>query len=76
MTLSQWGRGLLIWGMFAVLAAVAPTLLLSLLPPDMLSGVVELIAILLLFSVLPLAAVVASAGALLLLVAVLRRRDS
>lgn len=76
MTLLHWGRGLLLWGTVAALATLVPTLLVSFGPPGLFAGIFELIAILLLFSVLPLAVGVAGVGALLVLVALLRRRHS
>jgi hypothetical protein len=75
MTLSFWGRGLLLWGLVAALAAMIPTAVVSLGPPGLFAGIFELVAILLLFSVLPLAVLVAVAGLALLLVGMLRRRS-
>lgn len=69
----KWGRALLLWGLVATLLSAAPALSLSVLPPEFGAGFFGLLAIMLSLSVAPLAAVIASVGALLLLVAVLRR---
>ena len=68
-----WGRGLFVGGLVAALLSAAPALLLSQLPPSQSTGFYGLLAGLLVLSVTPLSAVVASAGALLLLWALLRR---
>lgn len=73
MTLFTWGRGLLIWGLIAFAVAGAPMLLLQVLPEAVGAGFFGLLAIMLSLSVVPFAALVASVGAILLLVAVLRR---
>jgi hypothetical protein len=72
MTMMRWGRGLLIWGLVAVALSLAPAILLSFAPPALSEGFFGLTAVMLTLSVTPLAAVVASVGAILLLVAVLR----
>lgn len=72
MTMMRWGRGLLIWGLVAVALSLAPAILLSFAPPAFGEGFLGLTAMMLTLSVTPLAAVVASVGAILLLVAVLR----
>lgn len=72
MTLRRWGYGLLLWGLVAAVASFAPALLLGALPGLEL-GFVNLLATLLTLTVTPLAVAVASVGAILLLVAVLRR---
>jgi len=76
MTLMQWGRGLLLWGLVAAALALAPAIALSVAPPEWSAGFLGLIAIMLSLSVAPLAAFTASAGAILVLVAVLRRGRS
>jgi len=76
MTLMLWGRGLLIWGVIAALVSGAPALLLSQLPPIYGDGFVGLLAALMSLTVTPLAAVIASVGAILLLVAAVRRGRS
>lgn len=68
-----WGRGLLIWGVIAALLSGAPAVLLSQLPPIYGDGFLGLLAALLSLTVTPLAVVIASVGAILLLVAVVRR---
>ena len=73
MTLMKWGRGLLLWGIAATALSFAPALLLTVLPPIHGEGFVGLVAIMLSLTVTPLAVVVASVGAILLLVAVVRR---
>lgn len=73
MTLLSWGRGLLLWGLVALVVSAAPMLLLQVLPAEAGSGFFGLLAIMLGLSVVPFAAVVASVGAILLLVAVFRR---
>lgn len=73
MTLMKWGRGLLIWGLVAALLSIAPVLLLSLAPSALGEGFLGTLALMLSLSVTPLAIVIASVGAILLLVAVLRR---
>jgi hypothetical protein len=72
MTMMSWGRGLTFWGLVAALAAVAPAVLLSFMPPELSAGFVGLVALLLTLSVAPIAAMVASVGVILLLLAVLR----
>jgi hypothetical protein len=67
-----WGRGLLAGGLIGVIASAAPALLLAALrSPE--PGFIGTLAALLTFSVTPLLAVVASAGAILLLAGDLRR---
>ena len=73
MTVATWGRGLLLWGLLACAIAATPMLLLQVLPAEAGGGFFGLIAIMLGLSVVPFAAVVASAGAILLLVAALQR---
>lgn len=73
MTLMKWGRGLLIWGLVAALLSIAPVLLLGIAPSALSEGFLGTLAIMLSLSVTPLAVVIASVGAILLLVAVLRR---
>lgn len=73
MTLMFWGRGLLLGGLLAALLSAAPVLLLAWLPPAYGEGFVGSVALLLSLSVTPLALVIASVGAILLLAAVVRR---
>ena len=73
MTLRAWGKALLLWGTFGALLSGAPVLLLLLLPPLWREGVLGVTATLLAFSVTPLMLIVASVGAILWLVAALRR---
>jgi hypothetical protein len=76
MTLMLWGRGLLVWGAIAALLSGAPAVLLAQLPPAFSDGFVGLLAALMSLTVTPLALAVASAGAILLLVAAVRRGRS
>lgn len=71
----HWGRVLLLGGVIAALASAAPALLIWLLPAFG-EGFFGTVALLLTLSVTPLAVLFASAGAILLLVAVLRRGPS
>ena len=73
MTLKKWGRALLFWGLLVAVATFVPALFIHLTPPAIYDGVMGLIILMLPFSVTPIAVVVASVGATLLLVAVLRR---
>ena len=73
MTLRAWGKGLLLWGIVAALLSATPALLLGYLPPAWSDGLPGITAALLTFSVTPLMLIVASAGAILWLVAALRR---
>lgn len=72
MTLKLWGRGLLIWGLVAALVSFLPAWLMSLVPGFM-GDFFELVATMLTLTVTPLGLAVASVGAILLLVAVVRR---
>ncbi|HHY48531.1 MAG TPA: hypothetical protein GYA10_02125 [Alphaproteobacteria bacterium] len=74
MTVVRWGRALLFWGLVGALLSAAPFLLLSIMPDRFGTGFIGLLAIMLSLSVTPLAVAVASAGAILLLVALVRRR--
>lgn len=73
MTMKRWGKGLLIWGLIATLAALTPGFILTTLLPQFDEGVLGLVGVLLVLTVAPLAALIASVGAILLLVAVVRR---
>ena len=73
MTMKLWGRGLLIWGIVAAVISAAPATILAQLPPIYSDGFFGLVAALLSLSVTPLGVLVASAGAILLLLAALRR---
>jgi hypothetical protein len=76
MTMTHWGRGLLIWGVIAAVISTAPALVLSQLPAIYSDSFFGDVAVLLTFSVAPLAVLSASVGAILLLLAALRRRRS
>lgn len=76
MTMFFWGRTLLIWGIVGALLSAAPALILAQLPPPYSEGFIGLVAALLSLSVTPLAVAAASAGAILLLVAALKRGRS
>ena len=71
-TLMIWGRMLLVGGIAGLAVSLAPIALIGWLAPN-LEGFVAALAVLLSLSVAPLAAVVASVGAILLLVWVVRR---
>lgn len=68
-----WGRRLLVFGVLMALLSATPALLI-LLFPLLGDGFFGTVAILLTITVTPLGVVVASAGAILLLVGVVRRR--
>jgi hypothetical protein len=68
-----WGRGLFVGGLVGLAAAVLPSLVLLLLPALAQSSFLGLTSVLLLFSVGPLSALSLSAGAILLVLAWLRR---
>ncbi|MGV3650715.1 MAG: hypothetical protein ACO1OK_04775 [Devosia sp.] len=72
MTLMRWGNGLMLWGLVAVLVALAPAVMLGLLPPELGEGFLGLLAALLSLSVAPLAALVVVTGVLLWLAGRLR----
>lgn len=67
------GRGLLVGGLIATLLAGAPALLLQVIPA-LDSGFISVLAVMLLLTVLPLAVLFASVGAVLLLWGLVRRR--
>ena len=73
MTLRKWGQALLLWGLAIAVVTFVPALFIHLTPPAIYDGVIGLIILMLPFSVTPLAVVVASVGAILLLVAAVRR---
>jgi hypothetical protein len=75
MTLMFWARGLLIWGLVGLAASLGPALLLTALP-GLDAGFFGVLAVMLTFTVAPLAALSVSAGAILLLVALFRRGRS
>jgi hypothetical protein len=75
-TLFHWGRGLLVWGLIAAALSFAPALVLILAPATWAQGFLGALAAMLSLTVTPLAAIVASAGAILLLVAVVLRARS
>lgn len=68
----HWGRGILIWGVVMGLAAGTPALLIFLLP-GLGDGFFGTVAILLALTVVPMSVVIASVGAILLLVSAVRR---
>jgi hypothetical protein len=72
MTMMTWGRFLLLWGLAGVAVSFAPALILMLLPGWQVE-MLRLIATMLTLTVTPLMAVIASVGAILLLVGVIRR---
>lgn len=72
MTLIRWGRVLLIWGAAMTAISFAPAALIVIMP-GLQEGFFGLVAIMLTLTVTPLGVVIASVGAILLLLAVLRR---
>lgn len=68
-----WGRRLLVFGVLMALLSATPALLIALFPL-LGDGFFGTVAILLTITVTPLGVVVASAGAILLLVGAVRRR--
>jgi hypothetical protein len=75
MTLMFWARGLLIWGIVGLALSLGPALLINALP-GLDGGLFGLVAVMLTVTVAPLAALSASVGAILLLVALFRRGRS
>lgn len=69
----DWGWRILLWGLLGALLSAAPALLFSVLPPAFSEGFTGLVAALLTLTVTPLALVIASVGAIVLLVGWLRR---
>lgn len=67
-----WGRRFLVFGVLMTLISATPALLIMLLP-SMGEGFFGTVAIMLMLTVAPLGVIVASAGAILLLVAAVRR---
>ena len=63
----------MIWGLAATLLALAPGFVLTTLLPQLDNGILGIMGIILTVVVAPLFALAASAGAILLLVAVVRR---
>ena len=74
MTLIFLGRGLFIGGLIALILAAAPAIIFAVLPAPLSDSFFGTLAGLLLLTIVPLAAVFASAGALLLLLGWLRQR--
>jgi hypothetical protein len=68
-----WGRGLLIGGLAGAALSAAPALILSQLPAEQSDGFYGALAGLLSLTVTPLSLLIAGAGAILWLVAYLRR---
>jgi energy-converting hydrogenase Eha subunit C len=75
MTLVFWGRGLLVGGLVGVLLSLGPYLLLTAFPGTD-AGFFGTLAALLTITVAPLAVLALSVGAILLLVALVRRGRS
>jgi hypothetical protein len=75
MTLMFWARGLLIWGLVGLAVSLGPALLLTALP-GLDAGFFGVLAVMLTFTVAPIAALSVSAGVILLLVALFRRGRS
>jgi hypothetical protein len=75
MTLMFWARGLLIWGLVGLAASLGPALLLTALS-GLDGGFFGVLAVMLTFTVAPIAALSVSAGVILLLVALFRRGRS
>lgn len=73
MTLKKWALGMLLWGLVAAVLSFVPALFIHLTPPAIYDGPIGLAVLMAPFAVTPLAVLVASVGAILLLVAVLRR---
>jgi hypothetical protein len=73
MTLIFLGRGLFIGGLVALALSAAPAMILGVLPPALSDSFLGTLAGLLLLTIVPLAAITASAGVLLLLLGWLRR---
>jgi hypothetical protein len=72
-----WGRGLFVGGLIGLLVSLLPSGLLLLFPVLAQSaGVLAVIAVMLVFSVAPLAVLSLSVGAILLILAALRRLRS
>jgi hypothetical protein len=74
MSLTFFGRGLFIGGLVALVLAAAPAVILSFLPAPLSDSFFGTLAGLLLLTIVPLAVVFASVGALLLLLGWLRQR--
>lgn len=72
MRLRQWGRVLLIFGLWMAGLSALPAVLLQVLPPALGEGFFGLVSIMLTLTVTPLGILLASVGAVLLLVAALR----
>lgn len=68
-----WGRRFLIFGVLMTLISAAPALIIMLLPAIG-EGFFGTVAIMLTLTVAPLGVILASAGAILLLVAAVKRR--
>ena len=68
------GRGLLVGGIVALILSAAPAVIFAVLPPAMSDSFIGTLAGLLLLTIVPLSAFVASAGALLLLLGWLWQR--
>ena len=68
-----WGRGLFVGGLGAAMISAVPAVILSQLPPAASDSFYGALAGLLLLSVTPIAVLFASVGAILLLLALVRR---
>ena len=75
MTLLFWGRGLFVGGLVATFLSLGPYLVLTMLP-GVAPGFFGTLAALLTITVAPLAILALSVGAILLLIALLRRGRS
>lgn len=76
MTLTFFGRGLFIGGLVALILSAAPAVVFGLLPAPLSDNFWGTVAGLLLLTIVPLSAFVASAGALLLLLGWLQQRGA
>jgi hypothetical protein len=76
--MNRWtiGWNLLLWGLGIAALSFAPALLLTVLPPAWGDNLLGTIAILISLSITPLAVIIASAGAILLLVSAVFRGRS
>jgi hypothetical protein len=67
------GWQMLLWASATAVLSVFPAVLLAVLPPDLSIGLLGAFALMLTLTVTPIALLIASAGAILLLIALLRR---
>ena len=71
--MKRWGRLLLVGGFAGTILGLAPMLLLTWLAPSYAGGFVGALAVLMMLSVAPLAALTAAVGLVLMLIAFVRR---